>query len=104
MSADDDFLAAIRETPADDTPRLVYADWLEEHGQPDRAEFIRVQCRLATGVDVGPERRALLKREYELLADHWSEWAGPLVGVAPGEGARGAIREKGRLVDGVRPD
>lgn len=41
------FLAAITETPDDDTPRLVYADWLEEHGQSDRAEFIRVQCELA---------------------------------------------------------
>ncbi len=33
----------------DMTPRLVYADWLEEHGEPagrDRAEFIRVQMEL----------------------------------------------------------
>jgi uncharacterized protein (TIGR02996 family) len=42
------FLDAIRAEPADDTPRLVYADWLEEHGgQPERAEFIRVQVELA---------------------------------------------------------
>src|SRR5262249_51187264 len=27
--------------------RLVYADWLEEHGQPERAEFIRAQVELA---------------------------------------------------------
>ena len=33
--------------PADDTPRLVYADWLDEHGQADRAEFVRVQCAIA---------------------------------------------------------
>jgi uncharacterized protein (TIGR02996 family) len=38
---------AISDAPDDDAPRLVYADWLEEHGDPDRAEFIRVQCRLA---------------------------------------------------------
>jgi uncharacterized protein (TIGR02996 family) len=31
----------------DDTPRLVYADWLSEHGQPERAELIRVQRALA---------------------------------------------------------
>jgi uncharacterized protein (TIGR02996 family) len=43
----DAFLQAILDAPADDTPRLVYADWLEEHGQPDRGEFIRVQCALA---------------------------------------------------------
>ena len=41
------FLAAICANPADDTPRLVYADWLDEHGQPERAEFVRVQCELA---------------------------------------------------------
>jgi len=28
--------------PEDDTPRLIYADWLEERGDP-RSEFIRVQ-------------------------------------------------------------
>lgn len=32
--------------PADDTARLVYADWLEEHGDEERAEFIRKQIRL----------------------------------------------------------
>ena len=35
------FLQAIAEEPADDTSRLVFADWLEEHDQPARAEFIR---------------------------------------------------------------
>src|SRR5262245_7675431 len=34
------FLAAILEQPDDDGPRLVYADWLEEQGQSDRAELI----------------------------------------------------------------
>lgn len=41
------FLAAIKAAPDDDLPRLVAADWLEEHGETDRAEFIRVQCELA---------------------------------------------------------
>src|SRR5689334_13851092 len=36
-------LAAIVAAPDDDAPRLVYADWLDEHGDPDRAEFIRHQ-------------------------------------------------------------
>jgi uncharacterized protein (TIGR02996 family) len=27
-------------------PRLEYADWLDEHGDPERAEFVRVQCEL----------------------------------------------------------
>lgn len=40
-------LAAILADPADDTSRLVYADWLEENGDEARAEFIRVQIKLA---------------------------------------------------------
>jgi uncharacterized protein (TIGR02996 family) len=30
-------LRAICEEPRDDQVRLVYADWLEDHGQPERA-------------------------------------------------------------------
>ncbi|WP_088257246.1 TIGR02996 domain-containing protein [Fimbriiglobus ruber] len=50
MSNEESLLAAIWEHPHDDLPRLVYADWLEEAGEPvrvARAEFIRVQCELA---------------------------------------------------------
>lgn len=45
MTADaEGLLAAVRQSPADDWPRLLYADWLEEFGdefQRARAEFIR---------------------------------------------------------------
>jgi uncharacterized protein (TIGR02996 family) len=41
------FLDDIRAHPADDAPRLIYADWLQDHGEEERAEFIRVQCELA---------------------------------------------------------
>lgn len=34
-------LSAIIADPANDTPRLIYADWLEEQGDSNRAEFIR---------------------------------------------------------------
>ncbi|HVK09838.1 MAG TPA: TIGR02996 domain-containing protein [Gemmataceae bacterium] len=36
-------LRAVLEAPPDDAPRLVLADWLDEHGRADRAEFIRRQ-------------------------------------------------------------
>jgi len=39
-------LAAVKAAPDDDLPRLVLADWLEEHDSPDWAEFIRSQCLL----------------------------------------------------------
>jgi uncharacterized protein (TIGR02996 family) len=77
MTHDEAFLQAIREAPDDDGPRLVYADWLDEHGQPNRAEFIRVQCERAAGVK-GARREALLQRAGELLREHWEEWVGPL--------------------------
>ncbi|MBO0700841.1 MAG: TIGR02996 domain-containing protein, partial [Zavarzinella sp.] len=47
--------------------------WLEENGQPERAEFIRVQCELARC-----ESPALRRREAELLAAHHDTLAGPL--------------------------
>jgi uncharacterized protein (TIGR02996 family) len=47
MTADERaLLNAIIAAPDDDLPRLVYADWLEEHDRAERAEFIRVQCEL----------------------------------------------------------
>ncbi|HEY1192488.1 MAG TPA: TIGR02996 domain-containing protein [Gemmata sp.] len=41
------FIQAILKDVADDTPRLVMADWLEENGDSDRAELIRIQCEIA---------------------------------------------------------
>jgi uncharacterized protein (TIGR02996 family) len=78
MTHDEAFLQAIREAPDDDGPRLVYADWLDEHGQAERAEFIRVQCEQARDGADSPRAAALLQRARELLQAHWEEWVGPL--------------------------
>jgi uncharacterized protein (TIGR02996 family) len=43
MSDEPAFLAAIQAAPADDAPRLVYADWLDEQGRHEQAEMIRVE-------------------------------------------------------------
>lgn len=40
------FFAAIAAEPLENASRLVYADWLEERGDP-LAEFIRVQCAIS---------------------------------------------------------
>ena len=40
-------LRAVVDNPDDDFPRLRYADWCEEHGKPEWANLIRVQCELA---------------------------------------------------------
>jgi uncharacterized protein (TIGR02996 family) len=68
------FLAAIRDNPEDDLPRLIYADWLEEHGEPARAGFIRVQCELARMAADDSRRAVLVGRQNELwtlYADGW---------------------------------
>ncbi|HEV3384748.1 MAG TPA: TIGR02996 domain-containing protein, partial [Gemmata sp.] len=41
MSDRDALHAAICANPDDDTPRLVFADWLDEHGEAKRAAYIR---------------------------------------------------------------
>jgi uncharacterized protein (TIGR02996 family) len=46
-SPNDPFLRAVIAAPDDDLPRRIYADWLDERGQSERAEFIRVQVELA---------------------------------------------------------
>jgi uncharacterized protein (TIGR02996 family) len=45
MDADAGFLRAIVENPGDGGPRLVYADWLEERGDP-RGEFLQLRAEL----------------------------------------------------------
>jgi uncharacterized protein (TIGR02996 family) len=69
-------LEAIRTDPGDDGVRLAYSDWLEEHGFPERAEFIRVQIELAGLPAADGRRRALQEREEDLLARHEADWLG----------------------------
>ncbi len=57
--------AAIAATE-DEAPRLIYADWLDEHGDPLRAEFIRVQCRLADLSPAEPDWADLIERQSQL--------------------------------------
>src|SRR4051794_26810457 len=78
MSHDDAFLQSIIESPEDDAPRLVYADWLEERGDAARAEFIRVQCQRAGMDEEDPRQVGLLIRERALLKEHSRRWVGRL--------------------------
>ena len=69
------FMNAIIADIDNDLPRLEFADWLDDHGDPDRAEFIRVQCELASLPDDDPRRPQLVAREAELLGQHGYAWA-----------------------------
>jgi uncharacterized protein (TIGR02996 family) len=74
----DDLLQAIIENPDDDALRLVFADWLRDHDELERAEFIRVQIELAKLPNLDNRRPELEQRETELLARNESEWVGPI--------------------------
>src|SRR3954466_3476753 len=74
MPDDDAFLRAILDHPDDDLPRLVYADWLDEHGDPGRAEVIRVQGERARLPEDDPRRADLEDREAALLLAHEERW------------------------------
>lgn len=66
-------LRAIVRHPDDDTPRRVYADWLQENGRAEEAELLRVQCDLARAEPRDPDYSDLLDRDEELrlwLAAH----------------------------------
>ena len=80
MVGDEPFLRAILADPADDAPWLIYADWLEERGDP-RSEFIRAQCELARLSPSDPRRPGLEARELALLKSHQKRWAEPLAGL-----------------------
>src|SRR5262245_19590058 len=77
MADADALLRAILATPDDDAPRLVYADWLDEQGESDRAAFIRAQVELARLPADEPSRTGLVQIERTLLGanrDAWSKW------------------------------
>ena len=69
-------LATIIDRPNDDVARLVYADYIEERGDADRAELIRVQIELTSNSALSAEEHAELEaREHRLLEEHRKEWA-----------------------------
>jgi uncharacterized protein (TIGR02996 family) len=72
-------LRAVCENPEDDLPRLVFADWLEDHDEPERARFIRVQVEFAQlareGRGANPELRRI---DREIWRGHGQRWRAEL--------------------------
>ena len=73
----DALIRAILDGPDDDAPRLAYADWLDVHGERERAELIRVQCELAVLPEVDERCPQLKTRERTLLQTNRDAWFGP---------------------------
>jgi uncharacterized protein (TIGR02996 family) len=76
----DGLLAAIRENPDDDAPRLILADWLDENAASDadsgRAEFIRVQIERARLPETNDRQAQLEARERRLMIAYGLDWFG----------------------------
>jgi uncharacterized protein (TIGR02996 family) len=77
MHTNGHFLAQLLNDPSDDPTRLVYADWLEDQGDPvslARAEFLRLTVELAAGRQSGGAEEELRKRLQALAADLDTDW------------------------------
>jgi uncharacterized protein (TIGR02996 family) len=72
-------LAAIVAEPDEDTPRLVYADWLQEHGDEEQATFIRDSVRLEWLEDYEDDRRQkIAERLDDAVILNGAKWLGEL--------------------------
>ena len=106
MSSDEQaLLAAVCAAPDDDLPRLVYADWLDEHGEPERAEFIRIGCELARMPELIDVEQSCTELEWAAIHPHHPKYTYELtdpknrVGVMRFKAmnpALGALRERER--------
>jgi uncharacterized protein (TIGR02996 family) len=98
------FLQNIRQQPHDDAPRLIFADWLEERGDP-RGEFIRLQC-LRSSFTIGDAHKlSLVEQEQALLKRHRGRWVGPLLQQGVGwEFRRGLLHLRVNMATFLRTD
>jgi len=69
------FLSAIRERPGEDTVRLVYADWLDERGDP-RGAFLRLHTVLLATAPDHVQRGAAESELSRLRLQCSREWLG----------------------------
>jgi uncharacterized protein (TIGR02996 family) len=77
----DAFMTAILANPDDDTPRLVFADWLDENGTEEdqaHAALIRAQCRTEILPKGSTERRKLEREAKAILDQYGDHWLQPL--------------------------
>jgi uncharacterized protein (TIGR02996 family) len=82
MTSDGDALfRAICENPQEDTPRLIYADWLDENGDTERAEFIRLQIEARVLDPAYPAPDAIV-RVTRLLREYGNAWRAELPQIA----------------------
>lgn len=75
MHAEADFIDAIFADLDNDEPRLIFADWLEENGDSERAEFIRLQIEIESLRRSQPKVPGpLVAREQALREANLPKW------------------------------
>src|SRR5262249_29601271 len=87
------FLLALSADPRDDLERLVYADWLEDQGHP-LGELLRLQVRIRSLPENGPEILACAGRERALLSAHRSAFEELALRLIPHEEACSILEER----------
>lgn len=89
----------MRASPDDDLPRLVFADWLAEQGQTDRAAFVQAQVARAALPPDDPGRVSIELEEWALRHRSEASWRAELPQIDPnlrwGRYHRGFVRQVG---------
>jgi uncharacterized protein (TIGR02996 family) len=100
------FVAAIAAAPADDLPRLVFADWLDENGDPTRAAFIRDHVRLAKLRPGTDEYKTLFRKCADTLRANLPAWIQPACDAfgQPAEWKPGNLQKNSGLTVLLRQD
>jgi uncharacterized protein (TIGR02996 family) len=72
-------LEACKDALDDPTPQMILADWLLDHDEEDRSEFVRLHCpTTAPRQQVRPSRQPeQVRRRAELLRQHQEDWLAP---------------------------
>lgn len=74
MTDRDALMSAIIANPEEDTPRLIFADWLQENGQDRRAQFIRRQIEADRAEPFSREACTAIDAANRLLAGYRGKW------------------------------
>lgn len=76
MYGEEGFLHTIRDEYENEEPRLIFADWLEDQGDNDRADLIRLQCQRATLPERDCNIPCLDAQINSLLSANIDRWTG----------------------------
>lgn len=93
MPEDEPFIRALLAAPDDQTTRLVYADWLDDRGDP-RAEYLRLQARVAE-LPPGSDERHAAREQLTALQNGFPSWWLAAVGFR----AVGQASDRGRIAE-----